>query len=110
VFKYLKHLWSSTITLIPDVELTKDDSEMSFTGDVQSFSHVWVRKRRYGAATQHRGKSAQYAYMDARVPMQIQHILRVKETLPDGKKLTASFAIVHRFQLSNMFNFPWDLW
>ncbi|KAJ6582600.1 hypothetical protein DFH09DRAFT_1245975 [Mycena vulgaris] len=61
VFDYLKDLWRSKAVLIPDVELTQNGDQLSFSGDVESFSHLWVHKRRYGAASQHRGKSAQYS-------------------------------------------------
>ncbi|KAJ7434622.1 hypothetical protein FB451DRAFT_1063278 [Mycena latifolia] len=110
VFDYLKSLWSSTITLVPDVELTQHPNELSFPGDVQSFSHVWVKRRRYGAATQHRGKSAQYAYIDSRVPVHIDYIFRVRSELQDGSKLSTGCAIIRRFLDSTIMNFPWDLW
>jgi hypothetical protein len=78
---------------------------------VESFSHLWVQKRRYGAASQHRGKSAQYAYIDARIPVRIQYLFRVQQKLADESTLTAGFAIVNRFQVNtNIMDFPWDLW
>ncbi|KAJ7664264.1 hypothetical protein B0H17DRAFT_952168 [Mycena rosella] len=110
VFRYLKDLWLSVITLVPDVDLTNNEKEISFSGDVESYSHVWVNKRRYGAATQHRGKSAQYAYIDNRVPVRIAYIFRVHVKLGNETKLTAACAVVRRFQHNSIItNFPWDL-
>ncbi|KAF7343039.1 hypothetical protein MVEN_01734200 [Mycena venus] len=111
VFNYLKSLWSSQITLVPDIALVDNHTEHSFSGNVQSFSHIWVHRRRHGAGTQHRGKSAQYAYIDTRIPVYIKYILRADEPLQDGSKLTANFAIVQRFQDNTVFrDFPWALW
>ncbi|KAJ7027455.1 hypothetical protein C8F04DRAFT_965220, partial [Mycena alexandri] len=111
VFTYLKSLWAERATLVLDVELTKNTREHSFSGDVQSYSHVWVQKRRHGAATEHRGKSAQYAYIDHRVPVQIQHIFHVEEKFMETQTLTANVAIVRRFREDTVVcNFPWALW
>lgn len=110
VFEYLKALWAAHATLVLDVELEKA-GEHSLSGDVQSYSHGWVHGRRHGAATQHRGQSAQYAYIDHRIPVQIQHIFRVEERFTDTQTLTANLAIVRRFQEDPViFNFPWALW
>ncbi|KAJ7479156.1 hypothetical protein FB451DRAFT_1172268 [Mycena latifolia] len=111
VFTYLKQLWSPEITVLPDVSSASRVDEISFSGDVESFSHVWVRRRRYGAAQEHRGQSAQYAYIDARVPVRIQHIFRVQHKLVERRKLVAAFAIIQRFRPSTTItDFPWDLW
>ncbi|KAJ7715449.1 hypothetical protein B0H16DRAFT_1477341 [Mycena metata] len=110
VFEYLKALWAAHATLVLDVELEKA-GEHSLSGDVQSYSHGWVHRRRHGAATQHRGQSAQYAYIDHRIPVQIRHIFRVEERFTDTQTLTANLAIVRRFQEDPViFNFPWALW
>lgn len=111
VFEHLRVLWSSKVELVPDVELTEHAGQMSFTGEVESFSHVWIKKLRYGAASHHRGRSAQYAYIDNRVPVHIQHIFRLTQTLENGEKLSTGCAIVRRFQPNaDITDFPWDLW
>ncbi|KAK7039964.1 hypothetical protein R3P38DRAFT_3350014 [Favolaschia claudopus] len=111
VFDFLKLQWRSDITLVADIDLTKGNNELSFSGRVRSFSHVWIKKQRFGAATQHRGKSAQYAYIDNRVPVNIMYILQAEETLWDESKVSSQFAIVRRFQENTVIqDFPWDLW
>ncbi|KAK6996182.1 hypothetical protein R3P38DRAFT_3329647 [Favolaschia claudopus] len=96
VFDYLKLQWRSHITLVADIDLTKGNNELS-SGQVRSFSHVWIKKQGYGAATQHRGKSAQYAYITNRAPVNII-------------KASSQFAIVRRFQENTVLHdFPWDL-
>ncbi|KAJ7696410.1 hypothetical protein B0H16DRAFT_1350491, partial [Mycena metata] len=111
VFEHLLAKWASEIELIPDVELSEDDNQQSFLGDVESFSHVWISKQRYGAGAHHRGKSAQYGYIDGRIPVHIEYIFRVSQTLADARKLVASCAVVRRFQPNTVIpDFPWDFW
>ncbi|KAJ6554294.1 hypothetical protein B0H19DRAFT_1293882 [Mycena capillaripes] len=89
VFDYLKSLWAARVKLVSDVELVESNTQHSFLGHVQSFSHIWIHRRRHGAGSQHRGKSAQYAYIDSRVPVKIERIFRAQENISDGSKLIA---------------------
>ncbi|KAJ7247687.1 hypothetical protein C8J57DRAFT_1240624 [Mycena rebaudengoi] len=109
VFKYLQELWVDQITLIPDVSL-EEGNESSFLGNVESFSHIWVERWRYGAGKEHRGQSAQYAYTDERIPVHIEHIYRANQSISVDNTLAASFAIVRRFQPdADIWDFPRDL-
>ncbi|KAJ7654607.1 hypothetical protein DFH06DRAFT_1092852 [Mycena polygramma] len=106
VFEYLKCLWAPQCVVIPDVSSPANDTEISLSGDVESFSHLWVKRRRYGAAEEHRGQSAKYAYIDGRIPVLIDRLFRVKNDLK-GKQLNASFALVRRFKpCTTIFNWP----
>ncbi|KAJ6530158.1 hypothetical protein B0H19DRAFT_1273823 [Mycena capillaripes] len=111
VFEYLEQLWAPQFVLVPDVSIPSNQKEISFSGDVQSFSHLWVKKRRYGAGEEHRGQTAKYAYIDGRIPVRIDHLFRVQHKLGEEKHLSASFAILRRFQAcTQIVDFPWDLW
>jgi hypothetical protein len=111
VFDFLQELWASKVLLIADIEMSQDEKAVTFVGDVQSFSHVWIHRRRYGAATQQRGEKAQYAYIDARIPVRIHYIFRIEQKLASKQILTAECAVVSRFRPSfTVTNFPWDLW
>ncbi|KAJ6492339.1 hypothetical protein C8R45DRAFT_825736 [Mycena sanguinolenta] len=109
VLGYLKRQWAPTYTVIPDVSILCAENEISFSGDVESFSHVWVRRHRYGAAQEHRGQSAKYAYIDSRIPVEIERIFRVKHKVSQHT-IVATFAIVRRFcSCEAAMDFPWDL-
>ncbi|KAJ6470978.1 hypothetical protein C8R45DRAFT_908494 [Mycena sanguinolenta] len=110
VLHYLQHCWAPKYTVIPDVSIPQADNDISFSGDVESFSHVWVRKERYGAGQEHRGQSARYAYMDGRIPVDIERIFRVQHKVSESLKLVAMFAIVRRLcPCDARIDFPWDL-
>ncbi|KAJ7208732.1 hypothetical protein C8J57DRAFT_1610075 [Mycena rebaudengoi] len=110
VFNYLHDLWSPEFKVVPDVSVA-EEGEISFDGEVESFTHVWIQRQRYGAGEEHRGKSAQYAYIDCRIPVRIEHIYRAKQAVSADSSITTSFAIVRRFQPpQDVWNFPWDLW
>jgi hypothetical protein len=110
VFAYLKQLWQPQVELIPDIEVPRPGTnQSSFYGEVQTFSHLWKGKIRYGSALMHRGKSAKFAFVDTRIPIQIEHIFRVEQALADGTNLTAIFALVRCFQRGpDGLDFPWN--
>ncbi|EIW82591.1 hypothetical protein CONPUDRAFT_142843 [Coniophora puteana RWD-64-598 SS2] len=82
-----------------------------FSGDVLSYSHIWVRNLRYGAAAHHRGKSGQYAYISGRQPVEIMHLLHVRQPLRFGDPLEATVAVVRRFvPADGQVEFPWAMW
>ncbi|KAJ7751437.1 hypothetical protein B0H16DRAFT_1318064 [Mycena metata] len=111
VLQYLKELWGPDLVVLPDVSMPTADNEISVSAEVESFSHAWVKKRRFGAGEEHRGQSAKYGYINGRVPVRIDHILRVKHKISDTTSLVACFAILRRFQpCTDIFNWPWDLW
>ncbi|KAJ7291750.1 hypothetical protein C8J57DRAFT_948984, partial [Mycena rebaudengoi] len=111
VFQHLQQVWGSKIRLYSDVAMDIPAGASIFAGRVSSFSHVFVNKRRYGAATTSRGQSAQYAYIDTRIPVQIQYIFRAVQPQTGGPTHTTEFAIVRRFCTDeHMFQFPWDIW
>jgi hypothetical protein len=79
-------------------------------GHVDSYSVVWIAKCRYGAASTHRGKSARFAYIDGRVPVEIQNIFHVVQERNAASPLTADIVLVRRFACgNNMPDFPWVL-
>lgn len=81
-----------------------------FNGVVLSFSHILVNGRRFGAMTRPRGRSAQYGYIEDRMPVQIQYILRAIQPRSGFADCVADFAVVRRFQTDqNMLEFPWAL-
>jgi hypothetical protein len=111
VLTHLQHLWTPQFKVLPDVSAAKNANEISFSGDVESFSHIWVKKRRFGAGEEHRGQSGKYGYIDGRVPVRIDHLFRVQHKISANKKIVASFAILRRFQpCTAIVDFPWDLW
>ncbi|KAF7360895.1 hypothetical protein MSAN_01119200 [Mycena sanguinolenta] len=110
VLNHLQRIWAPECTVIPDVSIPQADNEISFSGDVESFSHVWVRKQRYGAGAEHRGQSARYAYIDGRIPVDIERIFRAQHKVSSDVKLVTAFAIVRRLHpCESMIDFPWDL-
>lgn len=85
----------------------------NFMGNARSYSHLWLCGLRYGSATAHRGKSARYAYINGRHPVEIQYLLRVyhDRRVADAAPLIADIAIVRRFiSDDNIPEFPWALW
>lgn len=81
-----------------------------FMGNVDSFSHIYLAKRRYGAAAAHRGKNWQYAYIDNRVPVQIQRIYRIKHTRKSAEIIECGVAIIRRFRRGyDLPGVPWEL-
>ncbi|KAJ7756554.1 hypothetical protein B0H16DRAFT_1538396 [Mycena metata] len=110
IFSYLSTLWGGKMLLYSDVSAAVPEGGAIFNGQVQAFSHIVVNGRRYGAVSQPRGRSAQYAYINDRRPVQIQHILRAVQPQSGGNDRIADFAIVRRFQSDNNIpEFPWDL-
>jgi hypothetical protein len=77
VLAYLQQFWRDDISLVADLDVGHRDGDITFDGSVRSYSHVKLKSLRYGAATAHRGKSARYAYIDLRVPVEIQYIFQV---------------------------------
>ncbi|KAJ7016747.1 hypothetical protein C8F04DRAFT_1340615 [Mycena alexandri] len=111
VLAHLRSIWGPEFVVIPDVQVPQNDNEISLSANVESFSHVWVRKLRFGAAEDHRGQSAKYAYIDGRVPVQIDYLFRVQHEISEDRKISAAFSIVRRFQPCTVItDWPWDLW
>ncbi|KAJ7062157.1 hypothetical protein C8F01DRAFT_969210, partial [Mycena amicta] len=110
ILEFLQELWRPLVDLIADVVLPKHDTELGFLDEVQSYSHVWFDKRRYGASEEHRGQSARYAYIDHRIPVEIQCIFKIDRKSKDGSNLSATCAVVRRFRPNMLItDFPWDL-
>jgi hypothetical protein len=108
--KYLQNLWEAVLPLYSDLGQDGPAHSTIFTGIVKSFSHFWMTKQRYGAATSHRGKSSRYAYIDGRIPVEIQHIFQASQEHDLGEPLVANFAVVRRFLRGNDIpEFPWQL-
>jgi hypothetical protein len=114
VLAHLRATWDTeTFKLCADVNIDIPRNGVRFMGDVHSFSHIWLKKQRYGAATATRGQSAKYAYIDARFPVEIQYIFQAEQAHPTSGEavLVAEFAIVQRFQRDGSLpDFPWALW
>lgn len=91
--------------------MEQEDDDITFEGTVTSYSHVNIKSLRYGATTAHRGKSARYAYIDHRIPVEIQYIFQVEQACGEQPPLVANIAIVRHFQRGDdLPMFPWDLW
>lgn len=87
------------------------ETDITFEGSVKSYSHIHLKKIRYGAANTHRGRSARYAYTGHRNPVEIQWLFQVEQIIPDGEPLVANLAVVRHFQRDdNHHTFPWELW
>ncbi|KAJ7262555.1 hypothetical protein C8J57DRAFT_1231919 [Mycena rebaudengoi] len=111
IFDYLSSLWASVVRIYSDVSNNVPPGGAIFKGHLFSFSHIFSEGYRYGAASTTRGQSAQYAYIDAWMPVQIQHIFRAIQPFSRGGDKIAEFAVVRRFCTNEfMFEFPWDLW
>jgi hypothetical protein len=111
VFHYLQQLWQDAATLIADVNVDEQEGDETFEGSVRSYSHVWIKSQRYGAATAHRGKSARFAYIDIRQPVEIQYIFQAEIRREHAPSLLANFALIRQFRRGeDLPRFPWDLW
>jgi hypothetical protein len=110
-YRYLRNKWSAIINLKTSTNILGDGE--NFMGNARSYSHVWLRGLRYGSAIAHRGKSARYAYINGRQPVEIQYLLQVSHDrrVADTAPLIADLAIVRRFiSDDNIPEFPWALW
>lgn len=104
-------VWGPDVAVVSDVQVPANENEITVSANVESFSHIWVRKLRFGASEEHRGQSAKYGYIDARVPVQIDHLFRVQHEFSADRKISAAFAILRRFQpCTAITDWPWDLW
>ncbi|KAK0439175.1 hypothetical protein EV421DRAFT_1713692 [Armillaria borealis] len=113
IFLFLHELWKPYFKLVYDVDMsTARGPTASFAGQVKSFSHLWVEKRRYGAATTARGQSAQYAYIHGRVPVRIDYLFQAVQSFGDVDYI-ANLAVVRRFQtdeFTTALQLPWYIW
>lgn len=111
VFDHLRDLWSDQIDLIADLDMNHRPHTTVFEGSVKSYPHMHFKALRYGAGRTHRGKSARYAYIRARIPVEIQYIFRIEQAMAIGPPLIANLALVRPFLRGNdLPQFPWDLW
>ena len=81
-------------------------------GNTKFYSHLWISRLRYGAGTLHRGKSARYAYINERQPVEIQHLLSIEHQRQNSMDpLVTHVAIVWDFcQDMDLPDFPWQMW
>jgi hypothetical protein len=111
VLAHLCAVWDmDTLKLCADVTVDIPRNGVRF---MHLFSHIWLKKQRYGAATTTRGHSAKYAYIDACVPVEIQYIFRaaLEHPTPGESRCRAEFAVIQRFQRDGSLpDFPWALW
>ncbi|KAG1740973.1 hypothetical protein EDB19DRAFT_1635130, partial [Suillus lakei] len=75
VYKYLHNKWRPLVHLKTSTSIIGNGE--NFMGNASSYSHLWLRRLRYGAVTTHRGKSAWYAYINRYQPVEIQWLLHV---------------------------------
>jgi len=111
VYAFLQANWTSSWTLVADTQIP-GKNDIPFFGKVKSFSHIWVAKRRYGASTANRGQSAKYAFIDGRIPVQIEYIFRWSQVEED-ELFDFKMAVVRRFRTNDTIaniDFPWALW
>lgn len=88
------------------------DHGCPFAGIADSFSHVIIQKRRYGASTSSRGQSGMYAYIDTRIPVRIDYLFKVSIVDGTGKDHVSQLALVRRLMRDpqvDAFHFPWAL-
>lgn len=108
VFSFLRRLWQNEVTLITDTSHRAIEGSPFVGRSVLSYSHVVLAGLRYGTSTHHRGRNHKYAYVDGRDAVQINEILQISHTCPDGKVLIASIAIVQPFMPSDQADqMPW---
>lgn len=111
MLQYLQLRWSGILSLVADRDMQVRETDITFEGSVKSYSHLHLKKTRYGAATAHRGKSARYAYTGLRNPVEIQWLFQVEQVVFDGEPLVVNLAVVRHFQRDeNVHSFPWELW
>ena len=111
VLAYLQQLWRDDISLVADLNMDHIGNNATFDGSVRSYSHVKLKSLRYGAATAHQGKSARYAYLDHRLPVEIQYIFQVRQARDEQAPLITNIALVHQFTRGDDLPvFPWALW
>ncbi|KAI9065736.1 hypothetical protein FKP32DRAFT_1610486 [Trametes sanguinea] len=97
VYEHLRKEWEGAVDLIRDTARHTDSGTAFVAVSVPTFSHVVVAGIRYGASTAQRGLSSRYAYVDGRQPAEIQRILQVSCTSPEGRILVANLAIIRPF-------------
>jgi hypothetical protein len=110
-FNYLRQLWAPHVNLVAGVPSARrpELNTASFNSNAVSYANFRRGKQLYGSANSHHGRSAQYAYVNGRVPVKIEYILEAKQTF-NGVTLTASFAVVRCFQRGHdMPDFPWAM-
>ncbi|KAG2130249.1 hypothetical protein DEU56DRAFT_757923 [Suillus clintonianus] len=110
VYKYLRNKWRPLVHLKTSTSIIGNGE--NFMGNASSYSHLWLRRLRYGAVTAHRGKSAQYAYINGHQPVEIQWLLHVSHDRTNGDEpLVANIAIVRCFVPDDRApDFPWAIW
>ncbi|KAI0314173.1 hypothetical protein OF83DRAFT_469510 [Amylostereum chailletii] len=111
ILLHLQLLWRGNVQLVFDLGIWHPGQEPFVGTAARSFSHALVGGLRFGACTAHRGRGTSYAYMDGRVPVQIQYIIRVTHPRQDtaAPDLQASFAVVRRFvQDPSLPHMPWS--
>ena len=111
VFHHICNVWRMDERIHTDVSFQANS--VPFTGEVTSYPYLSWSHIRYGAANSHRGKSAQYAYIEGRTAVQIEYLFHVRQKRrnEDRDPLATTVAIVRRFQRNgNIPDFPWDAW
>ncbi|KAI1792694.1 hypothetical protein LXA43DRAFT_1130213 [Ganoderma leucocontextum] len=108
VFSSLRRLWAGDIDLITDTS-TRDVGGSPFVGAaVPAYPYVVVAGVRYGASTAHRGRNFQYAYINGRDAVQIDHIFQISHSPAPGQMLVANIAVVRPFiPSSHEAEMPW---
>lgn len=109
--EFLHTAWSTDLDFISNKILATRRSQATFLGDFKSYTHIWLAKRRYGAGTSTRGRSAQYAYIDGRTPVLIEYIFQASIT-HNTANLTSTIAIIRRFkagEVTSRIEFPCSL-
>ena len=110
VYTYLRNLWAPQVNLIAGVPAAGSaPNTVSFSGNAVSYANIRRGKQLYSSANAHHGRSAQFAYVNGRIPVKIDYILQAKQSF-DETTLVASFAVVRCFQSGHdMPDFPWAI-
>lgn len=99
------------MSLVTDRDMQVRETDITFEGSVKSYSHIHLKKTRYGAATANRGLSARYAYTGRRNPVEIQRLFQVEQVGPAGGIFVANLAVIRHFQRDDhLHSYPWELW
>ncbi|EIW86692.1 hypothetical protein CONPUDRAFT_148758 [Coniophora puteana RWD-64-598 SS2] len=109
VYDYLQQHWYNDINLLVSTDTSRNGHV--FDGAAVSYPYICFQSLRYGAADHFRGESARYAYIDQRVPVEIQYLFHVKLERRYRSTLTATLAVVRRFVAADArIQFPWVMW
>lgn len=112
VHQHLRERWREELTLVPDTAPLANGVEYFVGKIVPTCAVIAVNGLRYGAASFPQGRRNRYAFVNGRIPVEIQLFLRITHNRHDARlqPLKADIAVVRPFlALQNEPSMPWDL-